>query len=962
MFKLFNRQRSDGAIPAKKPESTGIEKHPLKLRLELDFLDSAGAGDVDDNKLLILPSAVNAEGLPELKSKSEPEGAGVVNTINGNQKEAVEVQTIPVVERSADAIQKDVILIEAKKTRSELNKPDIQVDIVEVQKASPETSGAEVQRNAVEVENIRREISYLETQPELSGSERKDAEEIVSEPRISTGAIATAPPVSDAVHERNTTLSVQRRNGVSAYQSQQRIHGHDVNLSNEAQAPCGEIQHETGAVLDELFEAGESETVNAVDVKTESRYCSVIPKILELARGDPENYGCKKHSLRKLKKHLMNNGIADISHETLRGIIADNGIKWNGNGYHKKKGEQKEKIIVIDNSPPTLIHAPAPGLDGHGSKEIEIKRKQVVVKKIKIQKPITSSQPVSVRSAGETESADANSSAVIRPYDLFVLNDYVRPSVLMQETEAPSGAVVIESAGKRDKRRVGSAAGADMDVDVDVPPGIESEINNIKSFGADFDPGKLDVIDSYSLPNPIESPIVYIVKDGFKLRYLIKEPAKPAIYSSVRDAILRNIDLYKTSEEDAVARLNSIVDRLKKKYSELKNLSVTEERALRYYLFRDFIGYREIDVPMNDDNIEDITCVGYGIPVFIYHQKYYNLVSDIVLHERELDAMVLRLAQEGGKHISISDPIVDATLRNGTRAQLTFKKTATEKGSTFTLRRFRSSHITPIDLIEKGTYTLEAMAYLWKCVQGGKNILIIGGTATGKTTNLNACSLFIPPEVKIVSIEDTREIKLYQKNWIPSVSTRDIDTFSLLKAALRQRPEYIIVGEVRGKEAQTLFQAMTSGHVVMSTFHAGSVEDLVNRLTSSPIEVPSAMLESLDIVVILKNEWTNTSSRHRFADAIYEQRRIRGVPRFVKIYSHEEGLSASLITPEIEGKIQCLSSLIKEGIRNPDKVSERIISQMYATSSSAASSSTLTPASASGGCQSPTPKSVCNVP
>ncbi len=752
------------------------------------------------------------------------------------------------------------------------------------------------------------------------------------------------------------------------------------------------------------------------DAKNDSRYNDVLPQILDLARGDPANYGCEKHSLRKLRTFLFEKGIVKISHETLRTLLADNGIKWNGNDCHKPKKKPKEKIVIIDRHVPPSLHAQATHASINEKTEIKepepAAKIEVIEKAEPIQKPeqpsftkpplvntdipaekeiaqqgptakeieleanvreikaeldgiktgiseikaaqdrrddqsqtlIKSSEIVekkknNVQHGIDTESMIENGSKkgtgdtlVVKSYGTFILNDYVKNRIMIQETDAHSAvsSAVINGREKPEESEKILSGASGSQSDIYVPPCIKSEMNNIKSFGADFDPTKLNVIDSYSLPNPIESPTVYIVKDGYKLRYLIKEPVKPATYGSVRDAILRNVDLYKSAEEDPVARLDAIVNRLKKKYPELAELRVDEERALRYYLFRDFIGYREIDVPMNDDNIEDITCVGYGIPVFIYHQKYYNLVSDIVMHERELDAMVLRLAQEGGKHISISDPIVDATLRNGTRAQLTFKKTATEKGSTFTLRRFRNSHITPVDLIEKGTYSLEAMAYLWHCVQSGKSIIIAGGTATGKTTNLNACSLFIPPEVKIVSIEDTREIKLYQKNWIPSTTTKDIDTFGLLKAALRQRPEYIIVGEVRGKEAQTLFQAMTSGHVVMSTFHAGSVDDLVNRLTSSPIDVPAAMLESLDIIIVLKNEWTNASSRHRYADAIYEQQKIKGVPRFVKIYDHEEGLSASLITHEIKNKIDCLSSLMEEGIRNPDKVSERVISQMYA--------------------------------
>ncbi len=706
-------------------------------------------------------------------------------------------------------------------------------------------------------------------------------------------------------------------------------------------------------------------------VKEKGRYDDVLPQILDIARGNPRDYGWKYHSLRNLQKYLIAKKIVKkISHETLRNILAGNNIQWNGNGYpHKKKSvkkpeTEKKKEFEARTGNGTIIKkaivgtmvvedcvgvsdAVGKGVGDAMGKGVEAMGDAVskavgeAVEKAVDESSISSKRIVQMQPGGPTgHNIDlkqpsmqveniSSPGSVAKPYYPMILTDYHQPAVAVTvfkaKTEKLSENVVIvdNPQGMVDEKK--------QSRDVSVPPDIISDINNIKIYGPDFDPGQFEIVESYTIPHPIESPRVYIVKDGYKLRYLIKEPGKPEVYDKVRKALLRNVDIYPLDENknDPVARLTRIIEALKKKYTELKNLNKDEERRLMYYLYRDFIGYREIDAAMRDEFIEDITCVGYGIPVFIYHQKHFNLVSDIVFQEQALDSMVLRMAQESGKHISISEPIVDAALKDGSRAQLTYKKTATDKGSTFTVRRFKSGHITPIDLIKKGTYSLEAMAFLWKCVQSGKNVLFVGGTATGKTTNLNACSFFIPPEVKIVSIEDTREIKLYQKNWIPSVATRDIDVFQLLKASLRQRPEYIIVGEVRGKEAQTLFQAMSSGHIVMSTFHAGSVGDLVNRLTSSPIEVPSAMLESLDIVVILKNEWTGVSSRHRFADAIYEQRRISDTPRFVKIYDHVQGLSASLMTRELEHKVTCLQGMINEKLTNPDRVSERIISHMY---------------------------------
>ncbi len=760
---------------------------------------------------------------------------------------------------------------------------------------------------------------------------------IPAEENITNGADASAP-LQNAGSNNNkpcdekSLLAVQIEHDVGAVTA---VSPESLTLSHTI--PDLNLIHPevegTGGGVDMIHPAakagGFSLPLDLITVKEKGRYDDVLTQILDIARGNPCDYGWERHSLRNLQKYLIAKKIVKkISHEKLRNILADNNIRWNGNGYHHKKkkaviGTTIEKAIIG-----TMVVDECTGVSDAVGEAMGKAAGEAMGDALS--KAVVQMQPGGP-TAPNTNPMEHISSheGVAKPYYPMILTDYQQPAVAVmiikpKNEKLSENTVVIDNPqGTVDEKKQSG--------DVDVPPGIISDINNIKIYGPYFDPGQLEVVESYSIPHPIENPRVYIVKDGYKLRYLIIEPGKPEVYDKVRKALLRNVDIYPLDEnkDDPVARLNRIVETLKKKYTELKNLSKDEERRLMYYLYRDFIGYREIDAAMRDEFIEDITCVGYGIPVFIYHQKHYNLVSDIVYQEHALDSMVLRMAQESGKHISISDPIVDAALKDGSRAQLTFKKTATDKGSTFTVRRFKSGHITPIDLIRKGTYSLEAMAYLWKCVQNGKNVLFVGGTATGKTTNLNACSFFIPPEVKIVSIEDTREIKLYQKNWIPSVATRDIDIFQLLKASLRQRPEYIIVGEVRGKEAQTLFQAMSSGHIVMSTFHAGSVGDLVNRLTSSPIDVPSAMLESLDVIVILKNEWIGVSSRHRFADAIYEQRRISETPRFVKIYDHVQGLSASLMTRELEHKITCLQGMINEKLSNPDRVSERIISHMY---------------------------------
>ena len=294
---------------------------------------------------------------------------------------------------------------------------------------------------------------------------------------------------------------------------------------------------------------------------------------------------------------------------------------------------------------------------------------------------------------------------------------------------------------------------------------------------------------------------------------------------------------------------------------------------LRYYLKRTFFGWGRVDILRGDHDIEDISCSGYDLPVYLYHRKYRDIKTSIFFTDpRELDSLVVLFAQKAGKHISLSNPIVDATLSDGSRIQLTYSTVVSTRGSSFTIRKFRKNPFSPIDLLVNNTFTIQEMVYLWMAVQYNYSVLIVGGTASGKTTTLNAISQFIPALSKVVSIEDTREIMLDHDNWIASLvpltsgastAQRDITMFDLLKAAMRQRPEYILLGEVRGVEAQTLFQAMNSGHTTYSTLHGGDVAMAIHRLENEPLNVPKATIETLDIVLCQASMFRNKKQVRR---------------------------------------------------------------------------------------------------
>jgi archaeal flagellar protein FlaI len=365
--------------------------------------------------------------------------------------------------------------------------------------------------------------------------------------------------------------------------------------------------------------------------------------------------------------------------------------------------------------------------------------------------------------------------------------------------------------------------------------------------------------------------------EGFK--YIVVEPPisqKEKTILMETYAHLRDIIIYDNTEKGRDDRVDPVaVARIIRQFDP----DITEDRVeiLNYYIKRDLSGYGPLEVVMRDPALEDISCNGHDLPVFIFHRTHGSLPTSIIFTENELNQFVLKLAQKANKQMSLSNPMVDATLPDGARIQITYSEVISTKGSSFTIRKFRAEPMTPLDLIRFGTYDAQTLAFLWLAIEHRKSLLVVGGTASGKTSMMNAVSLFIPQNAKVVSLEDTREIQLPHRNWLPTQTRElnaegikgDIDLFSLLKACMRQRPEYIIVGEVRGVEAQTLFQAMNSGHATLSTIHAGSVYEAINRLTHDPINVPPVMFQALDLVVV-QSIYTLGKTRIRRCLSIHE--------------------------------------------------------------------------------------------
>ncbi len=403
---------------------------------------------------------------------------------------------------------------------------------------------------------------------------------------------------------------------------------------------------------------------------------------------------------------------------------------------------------------------------------------------------------------------------------------------------------------------------------------IETDIRNFKKVEIDFNPKvpllkrvvdktKIDV--RYSLIAPFTFAHIHWDEKTFEVVYDIEEPLLDEKEKKYKEEIISAMIEMINFEEVVEKSKESLMDYLDRTFKILAvelgmSMSYESYKKIFYYIARDFIGFNEIEPLLRDYFVEDIECNGIDSPVYVVHRVYRNMRTNLIFKNvSRLESFVEKLAQRSGKYISYSNPILDSSLPDGSRVNATYTKDITSRGPTFTIRKFTKTPWTPPQLLEFNTLSPEILAYLWILVQYGMNVLIAGGTASGKTTMLNALAFFIPPEDRVVSIEDTRELNLPRENWLPSVvrtatgvgGVGEVDLFTLLRASFRQNPDYVVVGEVRGKEAYVLFQGMASGHASIGTIHADSVDTVIKRLESPPIELSPTLLNLLDCVCVM---------------------------------------------------------------------------------------------------------------
>ncbi|MDP2908444.1 MAG: type II/IV secretion system ATPase subunit [Nanoarchaeota archaeon] len=374
----------------------------------------------------------------------------------------------------------------------------------------------------------------------------------------------------------------------------------------------------------------------------------------------------------------------------------------------------------------------------------------------------------------------------------------------------------------------------------------------------------------YPLIPPYAYAHIYWDTKENELVYAVEEPLLNEEENKVRERLEEGIKELINISFLNIKETNKIIEYLEKNLRVLLTeykISITQETFLKmmYYLYRDFVGLNEIEPLMNDYFIEVVECNGSQTPRYIVHRKYRHIRTNIIFPDnRVLMSFVEKVAQKCGKYVSYASPLLDGALPDGSRINATYTVDISSRGPTFSIRKFTKEPWTPIRLMDFGTVSPEILAYLWLLVEYEANMMIIGGTGSGKTSFLNSLAFFIPPAARIITIEDTRELNLLHENWLPSVARAgtglanitgerhgEVSLFDLLRESFRQRPDYVIVGEIRGKEAFVLFQGAASGHPTMSTMHAESVDTMVKRLETHPIDLSPALVETLNIVCVM---------------------------------------------------------------------------------------------------------------
>lgn len=480
-------------------------------------------------------------------------------------------------------------------------------------------------------------------------------------------------------------------------------------------------------------------------------------------------------------------------------------------------------------------------------------------------------------------------------------------------------------------------------------------------------PKSLKIIDKYSLYEPFAQVFIVQEPKTGEYKYILDELQldnfERGIYNRVLEILLSEIESPKEEIADPrkffAQEARKIVDKYRISLGWLPDVSWYK---ILYHAERDLVGFGKIDPLMRDPNIEDISCDGVTKSVYIWHRTFESIETNVQFESDEiLDNMVVKLVHMAGKHVSSAFPIVDASLPGKHRLAVCYRREITPFGTAFTIRKFRDDPYSIIDLINIGTFTEDLAAYLWLCLENRASVMVLGGTAAGKTTSLNALACLIKPGSKIITIEETAELNLSHENWVSLIARQsyglggnsigEVPLFDLVKASMRHRPDMLIVGEVRGQEAYVLFQALATGHGGMCTMHAENLDSAVKRLTQKPMEISPAYIPLMNVVISVQRVHLIKNGVKRAYRRILSTNEIAGYENYINTFhwdpitdtqvatldnstllssaSKRLGLSTQDLIEEIKRRSAVLSWMRQQKIRSYKEVAS-IIAEYYA--------------------------------
>ncbi|WP_321422460.1 CpaF family protein [uncultured Methanobacterium sp.] len=350
-----------------------------------------------------------------------------------------------------------------------------------------------------------------------------------------------------------------------------------------------------------------------------------------------------------------------------------------------------------------------------------------------------------------------------------------------------------------------------------------------------------------------------IIEEGLIPKYNVSVPhfsdKEELIFNEVREKL---VEVAVAQGEEFNIDEESFIGEVKQF---LRTRGVRDVERLATQISQVMLGYGKLDPMIKDDDLEEIMVIGTGSKVFVYHRKIGMMVTNVVFEsDDDIRAIIDVIARQVNRRIDQQTPILDARLKDGSRVNATLPPVSAD-GPTLTIRKFRKDPLTVVDLINFKTMSSHLAGFLWLCTDGMGvkpcNAIIAGGTGSGKTTTLNTIAAFVPPRERIITIEDTLELQLPHSHVLrmetrpPNIEGKgELTMDTLVKNSLRQRPDRVIVGEVRGSEAITLFTALNTGHSGMGTLHSNTARETITRLINSPMSVPNIMIPALDFIIM----------------------------------------------------------------------------------------------------------------